>query len=299
MRLEDIIKLIIDKGYLFQISIPNRSFSHGRITIAQALIDSASLQDYFNKIIRNNSAENLLVKVFTPNGSSVKNRGEYLISLAYTQPVATVQKTETPVATNTTPTLQGAIESQQQKSSSKNSMDVNDQIEYKVLQVKHEMLLNQKNELDQKVKDLTKKVDTLQDEKLELVKSQAVSKEKHELEVERARFAAEKESKDGLSGIVDFAENNPETIKMLVGLFKPDHPMFKNEEMNGASNTPALESGPVKYHSDPEINVVLQDLPNTIKTLSGEQIAKIYMVFLKFKENPESIETVHSLLHTN
>ena len=40
----------------------------------------------------------------------------------------------------------------------------------------------------------------------------------------------EKDGKDGLSGVMDFANNNPETVKMLLGALFPNNPNFKQSD---------------------------------------------------------------------
>lgn len=294
MKLEEIINLLAAKPhYLFKISIPGTPLMHGRTTVHTAIENAGSLQAYFDKIIKANSAKTLLVELFTPNGTSFKNRGIHVISLDQPQPVATSTNTATNSATNTTQPLQGIEDTQQQVKT--HSMNPKDELGYAVLQVKHEMITNQKNSLEAEVKELRKKVDTLQEEKLSLVKENTVSGERNKLEMEKALFQAEKGTKEGLSGLMGELNDNPETLKMLIGLFKPDHPMFKEE---GVAGTKQIEAP--SFHADKEINALLSDMPNTIKDLDPKIIARIYYIFLEgFAKDPTKVEIVFELLFPN
>lgn len=292
MTIEEIVKIILEKNYLFKISIPGTQFSQGITSMAQAMVDSTDLLNYFQRIVSANRAKNLYVRLYTPNGSSYKLRGEHLIFLPGTETVATPSTTATNTATNVEQrndnTLRGPDQPPHQKNSNE-MLSVKDQIDYGVLQVKHQMLQGVADKLETEVKELRKKVETLHDEKLALVKENTVAGEKNAFEIEKAKFEVLKESKDGLSGAVDFAEKNPELVKMLLAGLFPNNPAFKEGGNGTMEGTKQIEAP--KLHVDPQVNDLLVDMPNQIKMLDPKQISKIYMVFMKFKEAPETIET--------
>lgn len=294
MKLQQIINLLAEKPhYLFKISVPGTPLMHGRTSVTAAIENAGSLQAYFDKIIKANSATTLLVELFTPNGTSYKNRGKHVIFLDQPEPVATNINTATNTATNTTVPLQG-IEEHQVKTP---SMNPKDELGYAVLQVKHEMITNQKNALEKEVNELRKKVDLLHEEKLALVKENTVSGERNKLEMEKALFAAQQTQKEGLSGFIGELNENPETLKMLIGFLKPDHPMFKegNDDMAGTKQIEAP-----RFHTSDEINSLLTDMPNTIKDLDPKIIARIYYIFLEgFAKDPATVKTVFELLFPN
>lgn len=305
MNLDDIINILAEKPhYLFNISVPGIILNHSKKSVQSAIENAGSLQAYFDKIIKANNAKKITVELFTTNGTSFKNRGKHLIFLAQPEHVATncntqqhdaiqsntKQHTATNSAINTNEPLHGINDTQQQVKTP--SMNPTDQLGYAVLQVKHEMITNQKNSLEAEVKELRKKVDLLHEEKLALVKENTVSGERNKLETDKAIFNIQKEGKDGLSGFMGELNDNPETLKMIIGLFKPDHPMFKEE---GVAGTKLIEA-PV-FHTDKDVNAMLADLPNTIKAMDPAVIARIYYIFLEgFAKDPAKVESVFTML---
>lgn len=299
MKLDELIKLLEEnKHYLFSITIPNSSFTHGRTGYAQALADAPTLKDYFERIILANGAKQLFVELYTPNGSSYKNRGKHLIFLDSTGPVATnatnatkVEDNATNVATKTQSSLQGIEEEYTPKTKTMNSTDM---VGYEVLKVRHELLQGAHDTLKKEHEDLRKKVDRLQDEKLDLVKENSVNKEKNELELARVKFNAEKDAKDGLAGVMDYVNDNPDTVKMILGAIFPNNPNF-NSTGNAPGTTKVIE--PITYHDDKDINALLVDMPNTIKELDGAKIAMIYAIFnYGFAKDPNTIDKVWEVL---
>lgn len=295
MRLDEVINIILQKNYLFKIGIPGSALSHGKTTLAAAINNAGSLHDYFNNIIKANNPKTLLVELFSPNGSSYKDRGKHIIFLDQPQAVATEATSETNVANKATSMLNG-LELQHQVKPT--SMNANDQLNYAVLQVKHEMVTNQKNALEKEVNELRKKVDVLHEEKLALVKENTVSGERNKLEMEKAIFEAQKQQKEGLSGILEEVKENPDLLKMIAGFIKPDHPMFKESENQSMEGTKQIEAP--RFHDNDEVNALLSDMPNTIKSMDPKLIAKIYYIFMEgFAKDPENVNKVFASLFPN
>lgn len=296
MNISEIAKLITEKNYVFQVSIPNTQFMHGKTTVQSALVDTDSIENYLNKIVDRNKAKNILVRLYTPNGSSYKLRGEHLIFLDSAQPVATQTTDATKTATTTTHVATPPLNGLNNYQTESPKMNITDQINYGVLQAKHELLVQRSSQLENENKELRKKVDILHDEKLQLVKDQSVLAERAKLDIDKAKFEVQQEAKGGLTGLMSEVNENPEIVKMLLGALVPNHPMFKEGFSGTDNNTKQIQQ--TKYHDNPDINTILTDLPNTLKTLDGEKIAKVYVIFQSFMSAPEKIETVYDLVQT-
>jgi hypothetical protein len=273
MTLAEIAKIITDKNYVFQVAIPGQNFLHGKTTVNSALSNSESVESYLKKIADNNKTNHLYIKLFTPNGSSFKARGEHLIFLDKHQPVAT---NTTTVAT--TPKQFSGIEFKNIESETpikKQTMNDKDYIDFKVLEVKHETLQSSFIELQEKNKKLEKKVDELHDENKNLLRDNLTKEDKHALEIERAKLNFEKEGKEGLSGLIGDLTKDPETLKMIVGFINPKHPMFNQEE---PKQIESQSFGSVKYTDDNDTNQVLNDIPLSLSQKDGKTIAEIYLI---------------------
>lgn len=312
---KEIADFITAKQYWFQVSIPKTNFSHGKTSIDMALSDSESVEHYLNKIVKENKAKSLFVKFLAQNGgknnSSFLPKGEELIFLPSIEPVANQSETSgkpvenqwqtsgKPVANqseNQSQTSTKPVENtigtyfETQKHHKNTTMTDKDYIEFKVLEMKYDTAVKENKAFEARVNKLEKKIEELHDENKNLLRDNLTKEDKHELALERTKLEMERESKDGLSGIVDFANNNPETIKMLIGLVKPDHPMFKAD-----NSQPALEGAndarEIKYTEDSETNTVLNDIPRTLSQKDGDTIAAVYLLFKKFVGDPEILKS--------
>jgi len=287
MTIEQIAALIRDKGYTFQVVIPGTSYTHGKTTQEMATADAESLEAYLRRIASVNKAAHLLIKLFSKNGSSFKPRGEHLIFLAQSQPVATGEINATPVATpatNVAATGLGFVPTQPK------TMDTKDYIDYRVLQTEHSYVKGLYEESKAKIQQLEKKVEDLQMENKDLIRTTNVQDDKHALAMERLRLQSDMENKQSLSGLVGELTKDPELLKMAIGFFKPDHPMFKPVPQ-------ALEGTPaeIKYSDDPQVNEVLKDLPLKLSQKDGETIADVYLLFQEFTSKPEALRSAVEL----
>lgn len=287
MDIKEISNLITAKNYVFQIAIPGTSFLHGKTTVNMALTNNENLESYFEKIAKANSAKHLFIKLFTPNGSSYKARGEHLIFLPETTPVATATNNATPVATPLNGTNELTTETPIKPKQS--TMQDKDYIDFKVLEVKYDTLKTQHDAAQSKIVKLEKKVEDLHDENKNLLRDNLTKEDKHELALERAKLEMAKEGKEGLSGMVGELTKDPELLKMLVGVFKPDHPMFKENAQ------PALEGASdanreVVYTEDKVTNEVLNDIPRVLSQKNGDTIAQIYLLFQEFVNKPDVLK---------
>jgi hypothetical protein len=286
MTIKEIAILITTKDYLFQVSIPETKFNHGKTSVSMALADSESVETYLTKIATTNKANHLYVKLFTKNGSSFKARGEHLIFLTTPQPVATAT---TSVAT-TQPALKGITEHTtetptKQKTS---TMDNKDYIDFKVLQSEHKRLEQTHEESKSKIVKLEKKVEELHDENKQLLRENLTKEDKHALALERTKLDLEKEGKDGLSGMIGELTKDPDTLKMIIGFLKPDHPMFKENNQAALEGAVATE---IKYTEDSDVNMVLNDIPRSLSQKDGKTIGEMYLLFKELINDPGKLET--------
>lgn len=285
MTIKEIANIITSKNYVFSVSIPSTSFSQGKTTVTAALSNSESIEAYLQNIAETNKAKHLFVKLFTPNGSSFKARGEHLIFLTTPQPVAT---NTTTVATP----LNGLPQYQAQAPITPNTtaMQDKDYIDWKVLEVKHGSLQSSYDELKEKNNKLEKKVEELHDENKQLLRDNLTKEDKHELALERAKLEMAKESKDGLSGLIGDITSNPDTMKMILGIINPKHPIF-NEQQPEQKQLEGANTGEVKYTDDEDTNMVLNDIPRHLSQKDGKTIAEVYLVFKELVNDPAKLET--------
>lgn len=298
MTIKEISDIITAKKYLFQVSIPGTSFSHGKTTIEMALSDNDSLENYLDKIARINKAEHLFVKLFSPNGSSYKPKGEHLIFLDKKQPVASTTNVAMNVATTATSVADThkSLNGQQEQGTElsikpKNTtMDQKDYIDFKVLQSEHKRLEHIYDESKSKVKQLETKIEDLHEENKKLLRDNLTKEDKHELALERSKLEMERESKEGLSGLMGELTKDPDTLKMIVGFLKPDHPMFKSEGEQKALEGANDSTREIKYTEDSQTNTVLNDIPRVLSQKDGDTIASIYLLFQKLIADPDSLK---------
>ncbi len=170
-------------------------------------------------------------------------------------------------------------------------MDPTEKIELGVLRAEKRMLDQHLKRVEDDNNNLRRKVEELQNERVDLIRQNAVNKEKNELEIERAKLEADRERKGGLEGIMGDLKD-PEMLKFLAGFLKPDHPMFQN-----AAPVNGLPAAATRFHENDDVNMILTDLPNTIKEMDPVLISKVYMIFQKFNETPALIEQVFSQLN--
>lgn len=297
MTLEDIINELKSKwNYLFKVSIPGSSFVHHRTSVTEAVNKSGTIEEYFDRIIRENKPKTILVELFSPNGSSFRDRGKHVIFLHQTEAFATnATQNATNATQNATNATMGGINETNRPKNTGNMMDIKEKIEFETLKVKHDMLSGVFDTLKAENAQLRKKVDELHEEKLALVKENSVSNERNKLDMEKAVFEAQKQQKEGLSGLMGELNENPEVLKLLVGIIKPDHPMLKDGNYESMEGTRQIE--PPRFHDDDNVNALLTDMPNTIKNLDPKAIAKIYYIFMEgFAKKPENIHKVYEML---
>ncbi len=278
--------MIRAKGLTFQVVIPGTSFSHGKTTVETALSDSESLEAYLSRIAKINSAPHLLVKLFSPNGTSFKPRGEFLIFLPKNEPVATsatnVATSATNVATSATNVALSGLEPPYKTM----DMDIKDQINYRVLQSEHEMLKGVYQEAKTKVQALEKKIEDLHDENKQLIRSSAIKDDKHAVDLERAKLEMDREAKGGLSGLVGELTKDPDLLKMIAGFIKPDHPMFTENKQPALDGAGSID---VKYSDDKELNEVLKQLPLSLSQQEPATVTAIFLLVQEFILKPDTL----------
>lgn len=288
-KVSEIANHIKEKKYLFEVVVPGK-YKGTKTSIEQANTIHGSVEGYIENIIKSNNSETAIINLFSSNGSSYKSRGNFLISLQETKPVATNTQNATNVATSATnvATTNGLGNLNESK-----MLSVSEKIELEVLKVKHEMVSSDRDTLKSRVKELERKVDELQDEKLKLVKENGTAEERHKLNLERELLAIEKESKSGALGFIEEINQNPELIKAVVGFLKPDHPMLKDSGMGNAQIQEAV------YHTDADANNVLKELPKLFQNVGPEQVIKFYTVAMAFVKEPEKIEPIFKQIYPN
>jgi len=277
MNLKEIADIINEKKYFFQIILPNKRFLHGRTSILQALADKPSIEEYIQGIIKENKATNVLIKLFSANGSSFKNRGEYFIFFDDAKAVATITNIETKIAT--TDQLKGL-----EPAKINNTMSDKDYIDFKVLQSEHNRIKDSNEEKKERIKKLELKIEELHEENKKVLRENITKDDKHALAIEREKLNLEKEAKGGLSGLVGELSEKPELLKMIAGFIKPDHPMFKDDSVG------KIEVEEVRYHDDEDANNILKEVPKLFKLIDPALVIRFYTISTQFAKQPTKIE---------
>jgi hypothetical protein len=333
MTVKEIADLIDLKGYCFEVVIPSSTFSYGKKTPAELLRNNESVEDYINKIAKANKSHDFIVKRFGRNGGK-NTRGiqkwrcievfnvswlktEGMDGINPNHPITTREPPENHPKTTQEPpnnhprttqeppnnhprTTQEPPENHPTHTKTTTMQD-KDYIDFKVLEVKHNQLEGFYNEAKSKINKLEKKVEDLHDENKQLLRVNTTTEDKHAIALERAKLDMEREAKDakgGLNGVMEFAQENPETIKMVLGALFPNNPNFKQDAgeqkaLSGATH----EIGNIKYVEDHGANQVLNDIPLKLSQKDGDTIAKIYMLFQKFMSDETILnDTVRTLL---
>ena len=298
----EIANLITDKKYLFEIVLPGKAYKGLKISVENAKNIHGSVENYIKNVLKSNNADTGIVKLYSVNGTSFKQRGDHIIFLPKTETVATSATNVATSATNVATSATNVATSATNVATNKELGNLNDAkmlgvketIEFEVLKVKHEMVTTDRDNLKIKVKELEKKVDDLQDEKLKLVKENGTAEEKHKLALERQQLESEREAKSVLSGIVEDLNANPELIKTIAGFINPNHPMFKESGVNGLP--PATETA---YHNDVDANNVLKELPKMFSNVEPALVIRFYTIAMEFVKEPIKVEQVFKTVYPN
>ena len=308
MTVKEIADLIFDKKYDYQVTVSGSNFKHKTTKTDPALLDSEKIENDLLKIANYNNAKEIIVRLTVPKGSSSIAIDTYSILIPDNKTVGTVNKntfgtvndTVESVNKNTVGTVNNPL-NEYQIIPKKTTMQDKDYIDFKVLEVKHNQLEGFYNEAKSKINKLEKKVEDLHDENKQLLRANTTTEDKHAIALERAKLDMEREAKDakgGLNGVMEFAQENPETVKMLLGALFPNNPNFRSEgtEQKTLEGAPH-EIGNIKYTADNGANQVLNDIPLKLSQKDGDTIAKIYMLFQKFMTDETVLnETVKTII---
>lgn len=327
MTVKEISDFIRRKKYSFiDIVIPNINFNYYPTSVQSIVQSNGSLENYFEKIFKNNRVTEYIVKVFVKNGKKPLCKNEYPVFWQKTEPIDepvshqenisnssvihqdTINNQSVNHQSNINPTsenyqyaLHGLPETPTETTNKPktNSMDTKDYIDFRVLQTEHKNLTQRYEDTKGKVVKLEKKIEELHDENKQLLRDNATKEDKHSLALERAKLDMEREGKEGLSGILGELQENPMLVEALVGFINPKHPMFeKNKEqkmLSGAED----ETREIKYTEDAQANIVLNDIPRKLSQTNGDTISKIYLLFQEFLSKPDVLHTVANTYFPN
>ncbi len=320
MTIKEISDYIIRKKYSFiEIVIPNINFSYYPTPVQSIIQANGSLENYFEKIFKNNRVTEYTVKVFVKNGTNPLCKDEYPVFWQKTEPIDESIKHQENIS-NTSVKHQDAINTlsvnhqetintpsknhqyplnglpetttEPQNKPKTNPMDTKDYIDFRVLQTEHKNLTQRFEDTKGKVSKLEKKIEELHDENKQLLRDNATKEDKHSLALERAKLEMEREAKDGLSGILGELQENPMIVEAVVGFLNKDHPMFdkykEQKTLAGAED----EKREIKYTEDTQANLVLNDIPRKLSQTNGDTISKIYLLFQEFLAKPDILHTV-------
>lgn len=244
---------------------------------------------YLKKIARSNNLKELSISTMVKNGSSTLKKAFFIVD---TDAVVGAPTTPT-TAPTTTPTVPTIPVTPTPNTSS--SMDTLTAIENAKLSIELQFTKKRAEELEEKNKSLERKVDTLHEDNVKLVRENGITKDKSDLEIEKAKVEALSKKSEGLSGVIDEVTKIPkEGWQFLAGMF-PDHPM--NKMLNApASGTTEQLNGSEK-HENSDAQAFIELINENLVTLTPENISMITMLIDAFKKKPELLLKIYTTVY--
>ena len=281
MLLSEAIKKIKENNSIFEISIEGKK-TFGKTRIEQAEMHAGSLEDYFKRIAKHNNVKTLAVNIYRPNGSSMVRKDFFIVDIP-----AVVD------ATNIVDSATNNVDEQQQQKPTKQS-DMSNvtraDIDAATLKVENQFLKKDVDTLTERVKKLEVKEDRLLNENRDLLRENATIKDKADLELKTKMHEVAAASKDGLSGILDTVEKNPDLIKALVGFF-PNHPM--NKLLNNSEETEEING--VEQHDDADAQTCIDDIIiPSLNKLGSEEVGMISIIIEHLSKNEKALVNLYN-----
>lgn len=294
MTIQELNTILKTKNWLFEISISGRALFH-KHSLAEVETSHGSLEEYLKYIAKNNNVQALGINLLSPNGSSTKRQGFFLLQI---EPVATpATNVATIVATPATDVATLVVESK-----SLNKMEnIKAEIENARLLAELGFVKQRNSELEERQKKAEHKLDELYTENLKL--NRQVNEENGRLNLEHQKRLIElerehdkkvndldRDKKGGLSGILDEAKNMPpEMWQFLAGLL-PNHPMGKM--LAPGTPAPTENLGSAKHS-----NVDAQSCIDLINTLlvkhDAEGVGKVTLLIESYLKNNDALNAAY------
>lgn len=280
---------IRSKRYFFNIASNNPSKKYGWHSLEDVNRNHGGFEPYLKKVAESMACDQVVINMRSPNGTSFLNRGFFLVN---TKPVEKVAaeinpstlgstKVETKTTTSTEPTKP-------------HTMDHTTAVENVGLKTELRFL-NQDNErLKESNKKLEQRNEELFNEVSKLTRELATTGAKHDLDYQKKEIELMQKQKNGLGGIVDELKSMPpETLGMIIGMFKPDHPMLKNGTFNknASRDTSGIEEAKVldgTKHEDADTQALIKDVYELLikeKSATVGMIAALTEYFVKHNEH--------------
>ena len=310
MKLPDLIKLIQERNYTFEVNY-NGQFSFDKISVEKAIEISGSLENYLLEQAEKSKSDNISVTLYKKNGNAWIRDGFYSFDIKepsksetiednsiHTNPfnVAEVKTDVLPIASKvpskaaTIPALSNdqlaALGSILQGLPARENTAAATKTEVENSKLTTELFfVNQRCE---ELKTRNDKLERMNDEyfskNLALLTSSTTEKERLELDYQRKKLEDEREQKGGLQGIGDslgtlFNSITPEHITAIGGLLG-----------KGNSNPASIELNNYSKHADPEVQLLLEAINSTLVNQPKEVIGMFMALVQVLAEN-------HSLLN--
>lgn len=293
-ELNDILKY---KKWLFEISISGRPL-FGKRSLTEVENLSGTLEEYLQRVAKNNNTDILGITLFAPNGTSTIRKNFFLLPIA---PVVTPTKTveaSTNIVAPSTPVVEPKPI---------NKMDnIKAEIENVRLAAELSFLKQRNSELEERQKKAEAKLDELYTENLKL--NRQVNEENGRLNLEHQKRLVElerehdkkvneldKDKKGGLSGIVDeVSKMPPEAWQFLAGLL-PNHPMAKMLGPGTTEQTPKTDGalGSAK-HQNPDAQSCIDLISKLLVVHDAGAVGKITLLVEYFTKNNDALDTAYN-----
>lgn len=287
MTTAEIVAKIKEKNYLFDLMADGRVLFKKQNPISVENLHG-SLEDYLNKIAEINKANQLSVQLFTPNGSSYKSHGFFLVNTLPVVASATTATKTVASATNIVATETQLLGPENKTNPKMEQYATKSEVQNAQLNTEVRFLNEKVAELTERNKKLEKTNDELSHDYRKLLTESETNKAKYELDFKQKELALMSESKKGLSGIIDEAKNLPPQAWEFFAGFMKDHPM---NAANKPTNQAALEG---TKHKDGDAQACIDAIVGLLISAPTEAVAKITMLSEAFVKTPEHLDMVYN-----
>lgn len=299
MTLNDLIKLIHTKHYVFEASVSGKTH-FGKLSADQADMLQGSLGNYFTTIAKANQVSTLTVSLFAKNGSSHIKKETVQVEIPQSIEKSTsVEKSTNPIEKSTplveksTGLFQAPVPHTNQSLTGYEKhtpMITKADIEVVQLKTENKYLGEKVDELKARNKELERRNDEYYNENLKLTREHATEKDKRDLEFKQKELDLATKQKQGLSGIMDEVKSMPPEAWQFIAGCLPNHPMSKG--LLPQANDSALNGNPAK-HTDPDAQACIEVINSLLLNQSPEIVGMLAMLTEHLAINPPVLKAVY------
>jgi len=292
VSLSNLIQILTEKKYIFQVTIPGSPICFGKKTIEEALLDAPSLQEFFTRIAQRNKAHQLIVKCFTKNGSSYKSKESHILlfdqSFTVVAPATTSVASATTFVANNTQTATNVATTATNHSGDLRGMydevKTYNAVSTDAIRIEMTYLKRDLEETKRREKKLEQEVEELRITNRKLLTETEISKQRHEIDLKEKMLEKDAEKSQGLNGVVESLANiPPEAYQFIAGLF-PNHAMNRQLQQGGAQGMEGVNDSN---------RFMLTNIQNTLSHQPEEVVGMVQGLIEKFVQSPANLAKVY------